>query len=162
MHYFVTEMSTRVHISITKLCIVGYGTGTWSDMGLLRCGIVNSVYLYDCHSTSEVTLKDVCKINQLYLTNRQVITLHVLLRQNDAAMSFWRNNDVIITLFVRWESVHTAWDVPSICVSFKGLPNQGLSMNILNALWIWLVIHVQTQCRVSSSRKVTVEPGWPF
>ena len=27
MHHFVTEMCTSVHISVTKWCIVGYGTG---------------------------------------------------------------------------------------------------------------------------------------
>ena len=26
IHYFVTEMCTHVHISVTKWCIVGYGT----------------------------------------------------------------------------------------------------------------------------------------
>ena len=31
MHYFVTEMCTYVHISVTKWCIVGYG--------LVHCGI---------------------------------------------------------------------------------------------------------------------------
>ena len=32
MHHFVTEMCTHVHISATKLCIVGYGTGTLLDL----------------------------------------------------------------------------------------------------------------------------------
>ena len=27
MHHFVTEMCVRVHIFVTKWCIVGYGTG---------------------------------------------------------------------------------------------------------------------------------------
>ena len=33
MHHFVTEMCTNVHISVTKWCIVGYGTGTLWDLG---------------------------------------------------------------------------------------------------------------------------------
>ena len=32
MHHFVTEMSTHVQISVTKWCIVGYGTGALWDM----------------------------------------------------------------------------------------------------------------------------------
>ena len=32
MHLFVTEMCTRVHISVTKWCIVGYGTGALWDL----------------------------------------------------------------------------------------------------------------------------------
>ena len=31
MHHFVTEMCTCVHISVTKWCIVGYGTGALWD-----------------------------------------------------------------------------------------------------------------------------------
>ena len=41
MHHFVTEMCTHVHISVTKWCIVVYGTGALLDMGLVHCGIVN-------------------------------------------------------------------------------------------------------------------------
>ena len=32
MHHFVTEMCTQVHISVTKRCIVGYGTGVLWDL----------------------------------------------------------------------------------------------------------------------------------
>ena len=32
MHHFVTEMCTCVHISVTKWCIVGYGTGALWDL----------------------------------------------------------------------------------------------------------------------------------
>ena len=32
MHHFVTEMCTHVHISVTKWCIVGYGTGALWDL----------------------------------------------------------------------------------------------------------------------------------
>ena len=32
MHHFVTEMCTRVHISVTKYCIVGYGTNVFWDL----------------------------------------------------------------------------------------------------------------------------------
>ena len=32
MQHFVTEMCTRVHISVTKWCIVGYGTGALWDV----------------------------------------------------------------------------------------------------------------------------------
>ena len=32
MHHFVTEMCTRVHISVTKWCIVGSGTGALWDL----------------------------------------------------------------------------------------------------------------------------------
>ena len=32
MHHFVTEMCTHVHISVTKGCIVGYGTGALWDL----------------------------------------------------------------------------------------------------------------------------------
>ena len=37
MHYFVTEMSTKVHISVTKWCIVRYGTGAlwYLEIGLM-------------------------------------------------------------------------------------------------------------------------------
>ena len=42
MHRFVTEMCTHVHISVTKWCIVGYGTGaSWdltSDRNLRQLG----------------------------------------------------------------------------------------------------------------------------
>ena len=31
MHQFVTEMCTHVHISVTKWCIVGYGTSAFWD-----------------------------------------------------------------------------------------------------------------------------------
>ena len=38
MHHFVTEMCTHVHISVTKRCIVGYGTGTpWEFLDLIYC-----------------------------------------------------------------------------------------------------------------------------
>ena len=50
MHHFVTEMCTHVHISVTKWCIVGYGTGvlwdlcyrsvTWTFVTMVLCGIV--------------------------------------------------------------------------------------------------------------------------
>ena len=33
MHHFVTEMCTCVHISVTKYCIVGYGTYALWDLG---------------------------------------------------------------------------------------------------------------------------------
>ena len=34
MHHFATEMCTpRVHISVTKWCVVGYGTGAFGDLG---------------------------------------------------------------------------------------------------------------------------------
>ena len=39
MHHFVTEMCTHVHISVTKWCIVEYGTDALWDMGLVNCGI---------------------------------------------------------------------------------------------------------------------------
>ena len=39
MQHFITEMCTHVHISITKWCIVGYGTKSLWDMGLSHCGI---------------------------------------------------------------------------------------------------------------------------
>ena len=32
MHHFVTQMCTNVHISVTKWCIVGYGTGALWDL----------------------------------------------------------------------------------------------------------------------------------
>ena len=32
MHHFVTEMCTHVHISVTKWCIVGHGTGALWDL----------------------------------------------------------------------------------------------------------------------------------
>ena len=32
MHHFVSEMCTCVHISVTKWCIVGYGTGALWDL----------------------------------------------------------------------------------------------------------------------------------
>ena len=32
MHHFVTEMCTRVHISVTKWCILGYGTDAFWDL----------------------------------------------------------------------------------------------------------------------------------
>ena len=32
MHHFVTEMCTRVHISVTKWCIVGYWTNALWDL----------------------------------------------------------------------------------------------------------------------------------
>ena len=32
MHHFVTEMCTRVHISVTKWCIVGYLSGALCDL----------------------------------------------------------------------------------------------------------------------------------
>ena len=32
LHHFVTEMCTSVHISVTKWCIVGYGTGVLWDL----------------------------------------------------------------------------------------------------------------------------------
>ena len=32
MHHFVTEMCTHVHISVTKWCTVGYGTGDLADL----------------------------------------------------------------------------------------------------------------------------------
>ena len=32
MHHFVTEMCTHMHISVTKWCIVGYGTGALWDL----------------------------------------------------------------------------------------------------------------------------------
>ena len=32
MHYFVTEMYAHVHISVTKWCIAGYGTGALWDL----------------------------------------------------------------------------------------------------------------------------------
>ena len=32
MHHFVTEMCTHVHISVTKCCIVGYGTDAFWDL----------------------------------------------------------------------------------------------------------------------------------
>ena len=32
IHRFVTEMCTHVHISVTKWCIVGYGTGAMLDL----------------------------------------------------------------------------------------------------------------------------------
>ena len=32
MHHFVTEMCTRVHISVTKWCIVGYLPDAWWDL----------------------------------------------------------------------------------------------------------------------------------
>ena len=32
VHHFVTEMCTRVHISVTKWCIVGYGTGEFWNL----------------------------------------------------------------------------------------------------------------------------------
>ena len=32
MHHFVTEMCTRVNISVTKWCIMGYGTGALWDL----------------------------------------------------------------------------------------------------------------------------------
>ena len=32
--FFVTEMCTYVHISVTKWCIVGYGTGALWDLGM--------------------------------------------------------------------------------------------------------------------------------
>ena len=32
MHHFVTEMCTQVHISVTKWCIVGHGTGALQDL----------------------------------------------------------------------------------------------------------------------------------
>ena len=32
MHYFVTEMCTHVHISVTKCCIVGYATDAFWDL----------------------------------------------------------------------------------------------------------------------------------
>ena len=70
MHHFVTEMCTRVHISVTKRCIVGCGTGAlWDscnrlpnsgckngalwDMGLMHCGIcvTGSHYRIILHST---------------------------------------------------------------------------------------------------------------
>ena len=43
MHHFVTEMCTRMHISVTESCIVGYGTGAlWGAHlcnRLVHCGI---------------------------------------------------------------------------------------------------------------------------
>ena len=44
----------------------------------------------------------------------------LLLRQNDVATSFWRNNDVIITSCVRWVgSVHELWKY-TLLKMFKG------------------------------------------
>ena len=42
MHHFVTEMCTYVHISITKWCIVGYGTGVSWDLCNKSIGLVPS------------------------------------------------------------------------------------------------------------------------
>ena len=42
MHHFVTEMFTHVHISVTKCCIVGYGTDAFWDLwdgSILSCSI---------------------------------------------------------------------------------------------------------------------------
>ena len=41
MHHFVTEMCTHVHISVTKCCIVGYGTDAFWDLwdGSIRISV---------------------------------------------------------------------------------------------------------------------------
>ena len=36
MHHFVTQICKHVHISITKCCIVGYGTGALWDYELVQ------------------------------------------------------------------------------------------------------------------------------
>ena len=45
MHHFVTEMCTSVHISVTKRCNVGYGTGALCDIrirSILDAFIINA------------------------------------------------------------------------------------------------------------------------
>ena len=43
---------------------------------------------------------------------RGVMITPLLLRQNDAVMSFWRNTDVILTLCVSWDDCWQPWSVP--------------------------------------------------
>ena len=46
MHHFVTEMCTYEHISVTKWCIVGYGTGTlWDVCSRSIIGLSNVQYI---------------------------------------------------------------------------------------------------------------------
>ena len=45
MHHFVMEMCTDVHISVTKWCIVGYGTGAlWDSCNWFIDGSHNALY----------------------------------------------------------------------------------------------------------------------
>ena len=52
MHHFVTEMCTHVHISVTKCCIVGYGTialwdlWTRSTTGDVSCSFTAKYFLH--------------------------------------------------------------------------------------------------------------------
>ena len=41
MHHFVTEMCTGVHISVTKWCIMGYGTGALWDLWIWAVSHMN-------------------------------------------------------------------------------------------------------------------------
>ena len=41
---FCNKMCTNMHISATKYCTVGYGTGVSLVVGLMHCGIVNFIY----------------------------------------------------------------------------------------------------------------------
>ena len=61
MHHFVTEMCTHVRISVTKWCIVGYGTGAlWDLCKEICCGcflVVNiNNHLKRCHHRPWSTL----------------------------------------------------------------------------------------------------------
>ena len=57
MHYFLTEMCTRVHISVTKWCIVGYGACAlwdicnWSIEGIVlkrKYRNIDEIIVTDC------------------------------------------------------------------------------------------------------------------
>ena len=44
MHHFVTAMCTRVHISVTKWCTVGYGTGSGSTSSQSKIKLQKHIY----------------------------------------------------------------------------------------------------------------------
>ena len=85
MHHFVTEMCTHVHISATKCCIVGYGTGAFWDLwdGSIEGGVLN------LRSLTHLSLDKMA-------SKLQMITLN--------AMSQWKlvNFDNFVIYVVLW------------------------------------------------------------
>ena len=61
MHHFVTEMCTRVHISVTKWCIVGYGIGALWDLCTRSIHTAHREYVETTMITKWHVVKLVCQ-----------------------------------------------------------------------------------------------------
>ena len=100
MHYFVTEICTYVHISVTKWCIVEYGVGALWDFKVETTHNVSSQNMYSFKWTmakwwdSNQVIKQYTDAQQILELNLQLPSVPEQKLANKSCMNFLIKNKI--------------------------------------------------------------------